>query len=199
MKNSRMDARLPTYLACPERGLKLAVGWPIYGSNNRAAGFSIPTERPGHQPTRRVLLQALSKLVADSPAREMSFHEGGSMELRNLCEIGGETGTDTISLADYLADQPVEWVTYYAMMMLDSTRANPSGVVRRREIAESDWSEDEAFMRSLRWERTYYLLRYWMGHDDIPHVEISEGEALRFVLRLLLRELPFVSGPTEGA
>lgn len=188
-----MDTRPPMYLACPERGLKLAIGRPRYDGANRITGFSTSSDRPAGSPTRRVLFQALSKLLADNPASGMSLHESGSAGLGRLREIGGKVEERGVPFVDYLREQPVEWITYYGKLHTGFTRNNPSGVIRRREMSGGLGTEDEAFKRILRWERDHYLIGYTFGHDDIDHVEISEGEALRFVLRLLYSRLPFVT------
>jgi len=33
----------------------------------------------------------------------------------------------------------------------------------------------------MRWEPTEYLRRYWLGHNDDEHVEISEEQAERVI------------------
>ena len=65
-------------------------------------------------------------------------------------------------------------VTYYALLAGNRTRENPSGMVRR---THSDPPVDEVFKRDLSWQPTDYLRRYFLGHNDVDHVEISEDEA----------------------
>jgi hypothetical protein len=66
-------------------------------------------------------------------------------------------------------------ITYYALINENFPRENPLGIFRRR--LHRDETYDEAFTRNLRWEPTEYLKLYWLGHNDIGHVEISEAEA----------------------
>jgi hypothetical protein len=71
-------------------------------------------------------------------------------------------------------------VTYYALLAGDRTRENPSGIVRR---THTDAPVDESFRRDLTWQPTEYLRRYFLGHNDTDHVEISEDEADAVIAR----------------
>ena len=66
-------------------------------------------------------------------------------------------------------------ITYYAKLAGNRTRQNPSGIVRR--IHTSPGPTDEAFGRDLQWHPTEYLRRYWLGHNDVDHEEITADEA----------------------
>lgn len=188
-----MDMSRHVYLACPEPGLKLAIGRPLDVKWIALEVAPNSLLRPGHRPTRRVLLQTLSKLLTDHPIGGMSLCEGRSRRLNGLREIGGDAEDGGIPFADYLADQPLEWVTYYFRTRTGIPRLL-GGVVRRREIDGVAEQVDEAFTRRLRWEPTDYLDRYRRKHDDIDRIEFSEGEAFQFVLRRLVSRLPFVPG-----
>jgi len=66
-------------------------------------------------------------------------------------------------------------ITYYAVVDGDRTRENPIGIVRR--IHTTPVPTDEAFGRNMQWHPTEYLYRYWLGHNDIDHQEITADEA----------------------
>ena len=76
-------------------------------------------------------------------------------------------------------------VRYYGLITSGRTRANPSGVMRRR-TAEGH-TVDEVFTRSLVWKPTDYFRRYDLGHNDDDHVEITDAEATEFVCRVRAR------------
>ncbi|WP_327657686.1 pentapeptide repeat-containing protein [Streptomyces sp. NBC_00483] len=78
-------------------------------------------------------------------------------------------------------NSPIGTVTYYARVDDEFPRERPAGIVRRRRAGKS--LSDEAFTRNLRWEPTEYLRRYELGHNEDDHVEITEEEATRFILR----------------
>ena len=64
--------------------------------------------------------------------------------------------------------------TYYARVDEAQPRDNPRGIVRRRH---TDPPIDEVFARDMQWHPTEYLRLYWLGHNDVDHVEITEREA----------------------
>lgn len=66
-------------------------------------------------------------------------------------------------------------ITYYAKLAGDRTRENPIGIIRR--IHTSPMPTDEAFGRDSQWHPTEYLRRYFIGHTDDDHEEISAEEA----------------------
>lgn len=77
-----------------------------------------------------------------------------------------------------------EDITYYARVSDNYPRERPSGIVRRRRLADGT-KRDEAFTRNLRWEPTEYLDRYYiLGSTGQEHVAITEGEADEFIRRL---------------
>ncbi len=72
-------------------------------------------------------------------------------------------------------------ITYYARMSLGRTRDNPSGLVRR--IHTTPMPTDEYFGRDMQWHPTEYLRRYWLGHNDDDHEEITAYEAQAIIDR----------------
>jgi hypothetical protein len=72
-------------------------------------------------------------------------------------------------------------VTYYAKIDDEFPRERPMGLVRR--IHTEPLPTDEALGRDLTWHPTEYLHRYWLGHNDIDHVEISKDEADAIIAR----------------
>lgn len=79
-------------------------------------------------------------------------------------------------------NSPADATTYYARICEEFPRANPAGIVRRRQAGTT--VRDDAFTRNLRWEPTEYLRRYALGHNDSDHVEITPAEADAFVHRI---------------
>lgn len=65
-------------------------------------------------------------------------------------------------------------VTYYARLAGEHTPEDPSGIVRR---THSTPPIDEVFGRDMAWHPTEYLRRYYLGHNDVDHVEIDEESA----------------------
>ncbi|OKI96664.1 hypothetical protein AMK10_08140 [Streptomyces sp. CB02058] len=78
-------------------------------------------------------------------------------------------------------NSPPGTVTYHARVDDEFPRERPAGIVRRRRAGNS--LSDEVYSRNLRWEPTEYLRLYELGHNDDDHVEITEEEANRFILR----------------
>jgi hypothetical protein len=74
-------------------------------------------------------------------------------------------------------------VTYYAIVTNRSSRENPAGVLRRRDL-EGGGRRDEAFTRDLVWERSSSLASAERGDLQSEFVEISEEEAERIVARI---------------
>ncbi len=75
-----------------------------------------------------------------------------------------------------------EQVKYYAVVDDTSSRAQPSGVVRR--VRHSGGQRDEAFGRDLGWSRTSLLYSAERGNLDNKFIEISAEEAERIVARI---------------
>lgn len=73
-------------------------------------------------------------------------------------------------------------VTYFAFTNEFSSREHPGGVVRRTENDQGEY--DEAFTRSLHWERTPLLYSFERGNRDSVFYEISAEEADRIVERI---------------
>jgi hypothetical protein len=72
-------------------------------------------------------------------------------------------------------------ITYYALVSETNPPERPAGLVRR--IHTEPMPTDEVFRRDLQWHPTEYLQRYWLGHRDQEHVEITEAEAERIMAR----------------
>lgn len=73
-------------------------------------------------------------------------------------------------------------ITYYAFVNEFSSKERPGGVIRRTEDDQGEY--DEAFTRSLTWERTSLLYSYERGDRDSEFYEISEDEATQIVERI---------------
>jgi hypothetical protein len=74
-------------------------------------------------------------------------------------------------------------VTYYAVVDDLSSRERPAGVFRRTYF-ESGGRRDEAFTRSLVWERSASLVSAERGDLQNKFVEITEDEANEIVARI---------------
>jgi hypothetical protein len=74
-------------------------------------------------------------------------------------------------------------VTYYAVVDDLSSRERPAGVFRRTYF-ESGGRRDEAFTRSLVWERSASLVSAERGDLQNKFVEITEDEANQIVARI---------------
>jgi hypothetical protein len=77
-------------------------------------------------------------------------------------------------------------VTYYAVVDDLSSRERPAGVFRRTYF-ESGGRRDEAFTRSLVWERSATLVSAERGDLQNKFVEITEDEANGIVERIRAR------------
>lgn len=88
---------------------------------------------------------------------------------------GGEIST-------WAADPPSR-VQWFGSLPAGRAPGDIAGVVRRT-IGENGYPVDEAFTRSLRWERTWALRERDLGHDDMEYVEITEAEGDAFVERV---------------
>ena len=73
--------------------------------------------------------------------------------------------------------------TYYAVVDDLSSRERPAGVFRRTYF-ESGGRRDEAFTRSLVWERSASLVSAERGDLQNKFVEITEDEANQIVARI---------------
>ncbi len=73
-------------------------------------------------------------------------------------------------------------VTYYAVVNDLSSREQPSGVFRRTYT--EDGRLDEAFTRSLIWERSWLLVSAERGDLVNEFIEITEDEANQIVQRI---------------
>jgi len=84
-------------------------------------------------------------------------------------------------------------VMYYAIVDGLSSRAQPSGVLRRVYF-ESGGRRDEAFSRDLVWKHTSLLVSAERGDLKNEFIEITEGEANEIVERIRAR----VTGASNG-
>ena len=73
-------------------------------------------------------------------------------------------------------------ITYFAFVNEFSSKERPGGVVRRTESEEGEY--DEAFTRSLVWERTPLLYSFERGNRDSVFYEVTEDQANQIVERI---------------
>lgn len=73
-------------------------------------------------------------------------------------------------------------VTYYAIVDDYSSRAEPSGVLRRTQ--SGDEQNDEQFGHDLEWTYSPLLYSYERGNMDNKFYEITEDEANQIVARI---------------
>ena len=73
-------------------------------------------------------------------------------------------------------------ITYFAFVNEFSSKERPGGVVRRTQDDEGEY--DEAFTRSLVWERTPLLYSFERGNRDSVFYEITADEANQIVERI---------------
>jgi hypothetical protein len=168
------------HLVCPPRRVRLGLGAPLRRPDGTVQGF---TGRPEPDFAR-----ALWRLIDDCEAGGLALALGSDAGAAGYREIGGSPQEGGIPFSEYLDDTDRDRITYYALLFDGFTREHPSGLVRRRH-RDVGLPVDEAFTRNDRWEPSEYLVRYQLGHNDIDHVEISEGEATAFVLTALAETL----------
>jgi hypothetical protein len=70
---------------------------------------------------------------------------------------------------------------YYAIVGIDRTADNPSGIARRSLSAEGPI--DEALQRDLTWKRSSAVVKWEYGDVGADLVEISEAEAEALIER----------------
>ncbi len=75
-----------------------------------------------------------------------------------------------------------EKITYYAMLIGDRAPDNPSGIARRRILADGG-VRDEALGRDLTWIHNPGLAGWERGDLTTTYLEISAEEADRIVER----------------
>jgi hypothetical protein len=75
-----------------------------------------------------------------------------------------------------------EETTYYAIVNDFSSRANPSGVLRR--IKHDNGERDETFGTDLVWGRSALMYSAEQGDLTNKFIPISEGEADQIVARI---------------
>ena len=73
-------------------------------------------------------------------------------------------------------------ITYFAFVNEFSSKERPGGVVRRTQDDEGEY--DEAFTRSLVWERTPLLYSFERGNRDSVFYEVTADEANQIVERI---------------
>jgi hypothetical protein len=71
--------------------------------------------------------------------------------------------------------------TYYARIDETHPPERPAGIVRRTHT--EPLPTDEAFGRDMQWHPTEYLHRYFLGHNEDDHIEISEEQAEAVIAR----------------
>lgn len=72
-------------------------------------------------------------------------------------------------------------VQYFALVDDGGTPEDAGGLVRR--IHTRPAPTDESIGRDLLWHKTEYLRRYYLGHNDQDHVEVSEEFANQLIER----------------
>ena len=71
-------------------------------------------------------------------------------------------------------------VTFYATVDDGFPRERPMGLHRRIHTTPPT---DQVFAGDLAWHPSEYLARYWLGHNDIDHVELTVAEAKTIIDR----------------
>jgi hypothetical protein len=128
----------------------------------------------------------------------LMYERGGGYFVEEFIDLNGAmlrlgTVESNLSGRPFLAPAPATLdaldaegeITYYAKTGDGYPRSSPRGIVRRR--LDDDRTHDEAFTRDLRWEPTEYLRLYELGHNEIDHVRITEGEAAAFIELTIVR------------
>ncbi|MFF8831884.1 hypothetical protein [Streptomyces sp. NPDC015131] len=124
----------------------------------------------------------------------LMFERGGGYSIGQFIDLDGvalpQGSLDQhLSASPFLTLQPATLdaldgrgrTTYYAKISEGFPRSSPRGIVRRRIIGRGSETHDEAFTCNLRWERTEYLRRYDLGHQEIDRVKITEIEAAALI------------------
>ena len=78
-----------------------------------------------------------------------------------------------------------EKVSHYAIIGVDRTEANPSGLARRRYTSAG--RVDEALSRDLSWKPTSAITQWEYGNLSGELVEISEADAAQLIERFRYR------------
>jgi len=84
-------------------------------------------------------------------------------------------------------------VTYYAVVDDLSSRAQPTGVIRRT-YTEDGGRSDEVFTRDLTWEFSPELISAERGDLQYQFIEVTEDEANQIVARIRAE----VTGPSNS-
>lgn len=178
---------IAAYLVCHRDRSLFGLGKPLRPPTGGIRAFSAASH--SDEVVDPIFARSLWKYLADCPADDLALHFDSDPEFDDIAEyreMGGDVEDGDLPLADYLVGEPEEPVVYYAKLRDGHPRSDPSGIVRRRA---ADTRVDDAFTRNLRWEPTEFLRRAELGLDDTDHIEISEAEAVAFVLRLLAARL----------
>lgn len=93
-------------------------------------------------------------------------------------------------------DQDTPAVHYFALIPDGGTAENATGLVRR--IETKPLPTDEVIGNDLDWHPTEYLYRYWLGHNDQDHVEVSAEFAAQLLERWRAKWQPAASDPGAG-
>lgn len=93
-------------------------------------------------------------------------------------------------------EQETPAVQYFALLRDGGTAETASGLVRR--IETKPMPTDEVIGNDLDWHPTEYLHRYWLGHNDQDHVEVSAEFAVQLLERWRATRQPAASDPSAG-
>lgn len=78
-------------------------------------------------------------------------------------------------------DEKTPEVQYFALLRDGGTAETATGLVRRTHTTPRP--TDEVIGNDLDWHPTEYLKRYWLGHNDQDHVEVSAEFAAKLLER----------------
>lgn len=174
-------------LICHSTRTWLTLGKPLFGEVGPVRSFSYRST----EFTDAAFARALWKFLDRCPAGGLALSSDEEVDFDELAtdyaEIGALAGAGGIPMEEYLADEPVEPVTYYGKLRPGYPSTAPSGIVRRRGTGPT--AHDEAFTRNLRWQPTEFLRRAALGLDDTDTVEISEADAVDFALGVIAAQL----------
>src|SRR5215218_847257 len=124
---------------------------------------------------RRQLLRLLGVDVR-SCNQHRAFLERGQVLARCLSEELGSHHRVTYQGDGCIPEREMLPVSFFAVVLEPGNpRDRPAGLVRR--IHTAPVPTDESLHRDLQWHPSEYLRRYWLGHNELDHVEISEEEA----------------------
>jgi hypothetical protein len=113
---------------------------------------------------------------AEPPAQHRAFLDRGLVLARRLSDELGSHHRVTYQGDGCIPEREMLPVSYFALLLEPANpRERPAGLVRR--IHTAPVPTDESMHRDLQWHPTEHLERYWLGDNELDHVEISEQEA----------------------